>query len=181
MRRYDATWLKSSIATDMRRKAGYGHFNGQAHVSADYLMRCRGFHTPTGTLLLFTRDVGHHSNGWWKNPDYERCFHLSLSFFDPFTFQHAPRDKKVTKQWLEAFFGSDMSKLWCEPPYTPDGKENDVWHYRLFCNPDWIPLIPRGEVYSREFTEVGWKSFSEVKADLEAAQEALEERTNVQH
>src|SRR5690606_31231568 len=30
--------------------------------------------------LIYTRDVGHHSNGWWKNPDYERCRHLSISF-----------------------------------------------------------------------------------------------------
>lgn len=33
---------------------------------------------------------------------------------------------------------------------------------QVFCDPAWQPLKPRGEVYTREFTEVGWKSFSEL-------------------
>jgi hypothetical protein len=32
----------------------------------------------------------------------------------------------------------------------------------VFCDERWQPILPRGEVYSREFTEKGWKSFSEM-------------------
>ena len=40
-----------------------------------------------------------------------------------------------------------------------------VYHYRLFCDEGWQPLKPRGEVYTRDFIEKGWKSFSELHAD----------------
>lgn len=163
---YDLTWLKASVADDLRRRSRYGHFDGTPQ-SRRYLEKCTGFHRTSGSLLIFTRDVGHHESGWWKNPDYERCFHLSLSFRDPGTLQTAPRDKALTKEWVGLFFGRDASKLWCEPPYSPEGKMRETWHYRLFCNPAWEAIIPRGEVYSREFTEAGWKSWSDVQADIE--------------
>jgi hypothetical protein len=65
---------------------------------------------------------------------------------------------------------------WCgaSPPYTKEGKAVDVWHYRFFIDKaTMLPLFPRGEVYSRELTEVGWKSFSEVQAEIQK-QEAKE-------
>lgn len=37
-----------------------------------------------------------------------------------------------------------------------------VYHYRLFCDEAWKPIMPRGEVYSTQFTERGWKSFSDL-------------------
>lgn len=47
-------------------------------------------------------------------------------------------------------------------PFSPDGKRCDVHHYRLFLAPDWrTPILPRKELYSREFTEAGWKSWSD--------------------
>lgn len=52
--------------------------------------------------------------------------------------------------------------LWCEPPYSEEGKKAGVYHYRLFCDENWQPIFPRGEVYSTQFTEMGWKSFSEL-------------------
>lgn len=104
-----------------------------------------------------------HSSGWWKNPDYERCWHLSLSFRDPITGENAPKDSALTNEWLEAFYADDQRYIWAEPPYTQGGKTNEVWHYRIFCNPSWAPILPRGEVYSKEFTERGWMSFSELK------------------
>jgi hypothetical protein len=42
------------------------------------------------------------------------------------------------------------------------GRQYDVHHYRLFADKQWRPLLPRGEVYSKEFTERGWKSFGEI-------------------
>lgn len=61
----------------------------------------------TGTRLFFTRDGGMHSSGWFKNPDYERCYHLSLSFRDPETGASAPFDRRAAAVWVRVFFGDD--------------------------------------------------------------------------
>jgi hypothetical protein len=63
--------------------------------------------------------------------------------------------------------------VWSKPPYSPNGKAADVWHYRLFVDKaTLLPLFLRGEVYSRELTEAGWKSFSEVQAEISRQEEA---------
>ena len=123
-----------------------------------YFRNCAWLWEKYECQIIFTRDVGHHSSGWWKNPDYERCFHLSISFF-------GERSKKYLKRMLEALFGENKRLLWIEPPYSAEGKQREVWHYRLFCDENWQPIKPRGEVYSTEFTELGWKSYSEVQAN----------------
>jgi len=66
------------------------------------------------------------------------------------------------EQLLKGLFGDNRRWTWCEGPYTDEGKQCGVFHYRLFCDPAWQPLKPRGEVYTREFTEAGWKSYSEL-------------------
>ncbi len=177
MRKFDRSWLKTSVVEVMSKTARRGTFGGGANAGdRAYLDACHGVHQPSGTILVFTRDVGYHSSGWWKNPDYERCLHFSLSFRDPTNGDNAPRDKKLTKEWLELFFGKDLKLLWCEPPFSPEGKHDEVWHYRLFCTPNWTPLKPRGEVYNKEFTEYGWKSYSDVQAELMEAQDAAQGR-----
>jgi hypothetical protein len=130
-----------------------------------YVDRCRQVDYRNGIVLLFTRDVGHHSNGWWKNPDFERCWHLSVSFFDPLTLE--PRQFVAALAWRYAklMFGADACWSWIEPPYSPAGKLRGVHHYRVFADEAWRPMKPRGEVYSKDFTEKGWKSFSEIHGD----------------
>lgn len=131
----------------------------------EYVMqRCRAV-VPDGTTLLFTRESGYHSGGWWKNPDYERCYHLSVSFFDPETLSPRPFSQKDADHWVKMFFRGNERLLWCEPPATKNGRALGVWHYRLFCDEGWQPIKPRGEVYGREFTEAGWKSFSEIHGE----------------
>lgn len=110
--------------------------------------------------LIFTRDVGHHTSGWWKNPDYERCFHLSISFSS--RGRAIPFEKKRAENIARTFFGDDSAWIWIDPPYSPEGKSSDVWHYRLFCDAMWKPINPRGEVYSKQNTPPDWKSFSEI-------------------
>ena len=56
-----------------------------------------------------------------------------------------------------------------ESPKGDDGKRNDVWHYRMFCDRQWQGIVPRKEVYTTEFTETCWKSFSELNEGAEAA------------
>ena len=147
--------------------AEQGIFSGIIHSESSeaYRESCTTFHRQSGTFIILTRDSGYHSCGWWKNPDYERCYHLSLSFRDPVTFESRPYDKVLASQWVKEFFGHDDKLIWCEPPYSPEGKAAGVHHYRLFCDLAWHPIKPRGEVYSREFTKKGWKSFSEIHGE----------------
>ncbi len=160
--KFDRTVLKPFAAIVARKRAMTGLYDGTAHSSA-YLNYCTHVHPTSGTNLIFTRDAEQHFGGWLKNPQFERCWHLSLSFFDPEASECAPKNRKLTLEWIEQFFGLNASKLWAEPPYSPQGRARDVWHYRLFCDEHWQPILPRGEVYSTRFTEIGWKSFSELQ------------------
>lgn len=163
MRIFGRFELMAEVARSMRRQANRMPTYDGIATPENFLIldRCKAFHAPTGSLLIYTRDAGMHSSGWWKNPEYERCFHLSLSFVDPISGERAPKNDKLTLAWLEAFYGDDRRYAWAEPPYSPDGKTQEVWHYRIFCDPAWQPIIPRGEVYGRELTEAGWLSFSD--------------------
>ena len=129
-------------------------------------------------LCVFSLDTGHHTSGWWKNPDYETCRHLSISFQDRASGDLMPRNHKIARKIVKAFFQAHSKWVWCEPPYSKEGKERDVWHYRLFVDKaTLLPLFPRGEVYSRELTEAGWKSFSEVQAEIRKREnECMEEQ-----
>lgn len=122
--------------------------------------------------LIYTRDVGHHSSGWWKNPQYERCFHLSISFCVNPTNAPLPFRKPFAERVAKAFWGDDCRKAWVEPPYSEHGKHCDVHHYRLFCDPAWSPILPHGEVYDKSDTPPGWKSFSEIHGYTPAPEDA---------
>lgn len=176
MRCFDRHSLMTHVAQVMRviaRRAGtYDGLN--TAENRELLHRCKAIHLPTGSILAFTRDEGMHSSGWWKNPDYERCFHLSISFRDPITGALAPKNSRITDDWLDAFYGDAQRYLWAEPPYTKEGKRADVWHYRVFCDPTWSPMLPRGEVYTKDFTERGWLSFSDLKNERHRALSQLE-------
>lgn len=129
-----------------------------------YINSCWRYHAGTQCATIFTRESGYHSGGWWKNPDYERCFHLSLRFLafekgEPYSL---PFNTVLARKWVEAFFGDDAHLTWHEGPYTDIGKAEGVHHYRLFCDLSWQPFKPRGEVYSKDWTPAGWQSFSDL-------------------
>lgn len=133
-----------------------GTFDG---ITESFYFRQCQWQLPRHDLsIIFTRDVGPHSGGWWKNPDYEYCYHLSICFF-------GGKSKKKLEDILDGLFTpSGKRMLWIEPPISPEGKSKEIWHYRLFCDDHWVPIIPRGEVYSKRYTESGWKSYSELHA-----------------
>lgn len=153
------------IVADLRLAAAKMIYDGrESEAAARHIRRCTRYHAPTQAVLLFTRDAGMHSSGWWKNPDYERCQHLSISFTarDGDGWADLPQDHKRAAKWCELFFGDNVRLLWVEPPFSDAGKAKDVYHYRLFCDPSWQPMKPRGEVYGREFTPAGWQSWSDL-------------------
>ncbi len=158
-----------SLAAELRTRAVRGVWIGRG--SSAYFESCRVIEAILGVQALCTRDVGHHTSGWWKNPDYERCWHLSLTFFDQETGGAMPRNRTLTDRILRALYGRRRRWLWCEPPYSLEGKRKDVWHYRLFCDAAWRPIKPRGEVYGRELTEAGWLSWSDLQACVMAQAE----------
>lgn len=166
--------LMSSVVTEAISRAYGGVFDGDRMTP--YISNCRFFHPMSGSVVCFTRDVGHHKSGWWKNPDYERCFHLSLSFLDPIIGENAPKNNKLTMQWVDLFYGDSKRLVWAESPVSKKGKASDVWHYRVFCDEHWRPMKPRGEVYGKELTKAGWKSFSEVQAEMTLAEAQEKER-----
>lgn len=157
----------AGVVAAARRKAARGTFDG-SDATMPYLLACKIDDDYTRTRIIFTRDTGHHSSGWMKNPDYERCWHLSLSPFPA----HVPvirgcvdPDRRTTRAWVNAFFGDSLRFVWMESAKSAAGVRHEVQHWRLFCDAGWQPLLPRGEVYSTEFTEKGWRSASQVLAE----------------
>lgn len=149
-----------------RQRARRGLYDGRVTPENMGLMRVCTHHLTLGVerfaIILFTRDTGHHTSGWWKNPDYERCFHLSISYRATLTGAPLDHDQRQSEIIARAFYDDEVRKVWIEGPYSPEGKARDVFHYRLFCDPSWAPLLPRGEVYSTDWTPADWRSFSDV-------------------
>jgi hypothetical protein len=154
------------IAKEMMHFAKTWEFDGRstpANMQNIRLSRC--VHRESGAVIIFTRDTDHHLSGWLKNPDYERCWHLSLSpipgaIIVPSYTVELTQD--IKRMWCEAFFGEHLRLAWAESPKSEAGKQRGVWHWRVFADENWEPILPRGEVYSSKFTELGWKSASEM-------------------
>lgn len=155
MRNIDRYTLLTDACQRIRLAALRGIWDGRE--GSDYFLSCKWLLEYYPCVIIFTRDTGYHSSGWWKNPDYERCFHLSISF-------PGGVDKNARDKIIKYLFGNSSNLIWTEPPYSDTGKSLGVWHYRLFCDENWQPIKPRGEVYSLQFTERGWKSYSEKNA-----------------
>ena len=109
--------------------------------------------------LLLTKDKMHHSVGWWRNAEYEFCWHLSISAWERARGKRHPEPEDIPadeeRYWSFAFFPSDYEKLWHEPGgtdprLTPAEKmrHKHFAHLRLFLHPITMePFIPEGEVY----------------------------------
>jgi hypothetical protein len=152
-----------TIATAQRMMAMRKPYTGHG----ENLDSLRFYIAPLKALCLFSLDTGYHTSGWWKNPDYETCWHLSVSYQDMDSGDVGPQDIKTSWRIVRAFYETHYKWVWTEPPFSKDGKKYDVWHYRLFIDKaTGLAIFPREEVYSRELTEKGWKSFSEVQALL---------------
>lgn len=116
--------------------------------------------------LLLSRDRGHHSSGWWRNAEWEYCWHLSVSsrpavearmavigLREDVGYIDRPREEEV--YWGRLFFGEHASMVWHEPGGTDprlslaeSRRNKSISHLRLFLDPETFePFIPDGEVY----------------------------------
>lgn len=102
----------------MMKVAQSGTFDGLNAEDA-YLDRCRWWLERYECIAILTRDVGYHTSGWWKNPEYERCYHLSVSF-------PGGQKRSYLEHILKQLFGYDRRLLWCEPPYSEAGHKAGV-------------------------------------------------------
>lgn len=177
--------ISNGVIKVIRARALADVCDGRANArNAAYMQLCSHFHGHSGTLILFSRDHGHHTSGWMKNPDFERCWHLSLSFRTPFpawpierlASPHAlaqlgaviglvPFDWKLARQWVDAILGHDARLAWTESAKSPTGIELSVMHWRVFADEGWSAIKPRGETYRRDLTELGWKSWSDLNIE----------------
>lgn len=176
-RKFRPLQTADDLAREMRFQASFGVWDG-ARGETEYFKACRRVHLPTETQLIFTRDVGYHTSGWFKNPDYERCFHLSLSFWD-FAAYPTMRTRFAVRseidRWVSCFFPNEQRFIWEESAHSDEGKRKGVTHFRVFCDVQWQPILPEGEVYSTLKTELGWLSWSDrVAADAAAEQAVME-------
>lgn len=157
------------VARHICRRANYWTFDGREGPDLMRRLReCTYDSSSTRTRVMLTRDVGMHTSGWMKNPDYERCLHLSLSPAPAMVVGAPPliEDRNVIEElWVRAFFGEHALLTWREGPKSDVGRLREVAHWRLFCDPSWSPIMPRGEVYSSRHTPADWESWSERHAD----------------
>ena len=133
---------------------GQGVIHDRHRLTADALLE-----PGRRTSVIYTYDVGHHTSGWWRNSDYERCLHLSITHpvFKSLTglaTLEAPSDAEV-REWAKAAWPADWKKAWLEPPASVlsiDVAENrrrpGVGHVRLFLDVNLEPILPEGEVYN---------------------------------
>lgn len=151
------------MAQSMLRQANRGWYTGDMQSMRRFAQRRDVVGRTEHQLmirLLLTKDRMHHSVGWWRNADYEYCWHLSISAWGraergraPVEPEDIPADEE--RYWSFAFFPEHYDKLWHEPGgtdprLTPEEKmrHRHFAHLRLFLHPlTFEPFIPEGEVY----------------------------------
>lgn len=101
---------------------------------------------------ILTFDVGPHASGWWRNSDFERCWHLSLCALTT----RGPVDMPAIdrRAWPRFLFGQLLADTWIEPPassfdpYRNAPASRFTTHVRLFVDQQDRPVRPEGEVYT---------------------------------
>jgi hypothetical protein len=166
---------RPDIAPEHRRLAQrlYTLANRGWYVGTERTLRKYGAYSDIDSLkepelairLLFTKDRMHHSVGWWRNAEYEYCWHLSISAWDKATLTPDKGPSRTSepedvpdldeRYWTWAIFSEDANKVWHEPGGTDPRltptekmKHRHFVHQRLFLDPETFePFVPTGEVY----------------------------------
>ena len=102
--------------------------------------------------IIASHDEGTHVSGWWRNSDYDRCWHLSLCAMDGARYVDLPEADR--RAWGFAVFGKHLRIAWIEPPASKLDIHRDApasaytTHVRVFLDRDGHPIKPEGEVYT---------------------------------
>jgi len=113
---------------------------------------------PSVTIsLIASEDRGTHASGWWRNSDYDRCWHLSLCAMEnrgALRAQFADLPPADRTYWPRAVFGSHLDLAWIEPPASKLDPHRHApasaytTHVRVFLDQGGHPIRPEGEVYT---------------------------------
>lgn len=146
-----------------------GDLPSLAAYGSERIVRSRVAPAELLVRLQLSRDRMHHSVGWWRNAEYEYCWHLSISAREidveragRIGLELAGRDRLAElpdgeeTYWGRLFFASHANKVWHEPGgtdprLTPEEARINrrIVHLRLFLDPETFePFIPTGEVYT---------------------------------
>lgn len=107
------------------------------------------------TSLTLTYDTGYHGSGWWRNSEYDRCYHLSVCH--PTSDAIEACSSNEVRAWARAAFPRHYQWTWTESPLAlgdviqsaQNGVRRlpSVAHVRLFTDQSGRPIQPHGEVY----------------------------------
>ena len=108
--------------------------------------------------LIASHDQGTHASGWWRNSDYDRCWHLSLVAIEKpsplVDGTYADLPGLDLRAWSRAVFGEHLTKAWIEPPASKLDPHRTApaspytTHVRVFLDQAGHPIQPEGEVYA---------------------------------
>lgn len=162
--------LDALVKHAQRTARGMRLFNGKASAeNSVHIIRSSSLlhlDADRQILVIYTRDYRAAGVPWFKNPELQYCFHLSLAL-------RGPRDKPLPynaeegARVVRGFWGDDALRAWVEPAYNPEGQERDIWHYRLFTDEEGKPIVPKGEIgelYRPRGAPKHWRRFSDVHA-----------------
>lgn len=103
--------------------------------------------------VIASHDQGTHASGWWRNSDYDRCWHLSLVAIAGLA-KYADLPEADLRAWGRAVFGQHIKISWTEPPasvldiYRDAPASAYTTHIRVFLDREGNPIQPEGEVYT---------------------------------
>lgn len=140
----------------LRRRAVEDPWDGREVPQAHRITARSVLDPDVGVSLLLTYDRGYHASGWWRNSQYDTCWHASLVCLDltgPRPVHTDPVDR-VVRAWMHALFGEWMRHAWIEPPAAPGDPHRNApaskyaTHVRIFTDRGPLrPITPVGEVY----------------------------------
>lgn len=145
------------VISQLKARARATPWDGRASISAAHRFIAASWSHPeeVNVSILFTFDYGAHSSGWWRNSDYERCWHLSLAGMNATLDAYEDLPDEDRRAWPRAFFGGQSRMAWWEPPahegdpYRSAAASRSTHHVRLFVDrTTGQPIIPTGEVYT---------------------------------
>lgn len=139
----------------LRRLAVETPWNGQTEIPRQQRIRAAShLDRDIGVSLLLTYDIGYHASGWWRNSQYDSCWHASLVCINLPDRSYTDPADRVVRAWMHALFREWLHHAWTEPPATSSDPYRNApasrytTHVRIFTDRSPIrPITPKGEVY----------------------------------